>query len=246
MRRPLPDMPDRYGAEHTLRPDASRRRALVVAVFLCLWMAAVGARLTYLQTSQHEWLSRRARTQQLDVEPQTAVRGLILDRQGRELARSVGVDSYFADPREIENTDEAASSLARALNTDATALAARLKEAKDARRGFVWLARKVEEEQSRAVEDLKIKGVYSIEEHERRYPNGALAAHIVGFVGLDDKGLAGVEQVYDAALTGEPGRFVIDEDAKRRAFESEGTESQDGRTIVLTIDQTIQYIVERE
>jgi cell division protein FtsI (penicillin-binding protein 3) len=209
-------------------------------------MTAVGARLTYLQTSQHDWLSRRARAQQLDVEPQTAVRGLILDRQGRELARSVGVDSFFADPREIENVDDAASSLARVFKLDATALAARLNEAKDARRGFIWLARKVDEEQSRAVEDLKIKGVYSVEEHQRRYPNGALAAHVVGFVGLDDKGLAGVEQVYNAALTGEPGRFIVDADAKRRAFESSGTESQDGRTIVLTIDQTIQYIVERE
>src|SRR5438270_11753969 len=246
MRRPLPDMPDRYGTEHTLRPDASRRRALVVAVFLCLWMTAVGARLTYLQTSQHEWLTRRARAQQLDVEPQNAVRGLILDRQGRELARSVGVDSFFADPREIENADEAATQLARVLDVDAGALAARLKEAKEARRGFVWLARKVDEEQSRAVQELKIKGVYSVEEQKRRYPNGALAAHVVGFVGLDDKGLAGVEQVYNAALTGEPGRFIVDADAKRRAFESSGTESQDGRTIVLTIDQTVQYIVERE
>jgi cell division protein FtsI (penicillin-binding protein 3) len=209
-------------------------------------MAAVGVRLAYLQTSEHEWLARRARAQQSDVEPQAAVRGLILDRQGRELARSVGVDSFFADPREIENADEAASKLAPVFDTDAAALAARLKEAKDARRGFVWLARKVDEGQSQAVRDLKIKGVYSVEEHERRYPNGSLASHVVGFVGLDDKGLAGVEQVYDASLTGEPGRFVENADAKRRPFESEGAGPQDGRTIVLTIDQTIQYIVERE
>ena len=209
-------------------------------------MAAVGARLTYLQTSQHEWLTKRARAQQLDVEPQTAVRGLILDRHGRELARSVSVDSFFADPREVESTDEAASSLAQIFKTDAGALAAKLKEAKDAHRGFVWLARKVDEEQSKAVEALKIKGVYSVEEYQRRYPNGALAAHVVGFVGLDDEGLAGVEQFYDAALTGEPGKVVVDADAKRRAFESEGGAARDGRTVVLTIDQTIQYIVERE
>src|SRR5947209_777887 len=246
MRRPLSDMLDRYGSNHTLRPDVSRRRALVVAVFLCLWMAAVGARLTYLQTSQHEWLARRARAQQLDVEPQAAARGLILDRQGRELARSVSVDSFFADPREVTDADGAAAGLARVLKTDETSLAARLKEAKEKNRGFVWLARKVEEEQARAVEALKIKGVYSVEEQQRRYPNGALAAHVVGFVGLDDKGLAGVEQVYDAALTGEPGRLVASADAKRRAFESAGSAPQDGRTIVLTIDQTVQYIVERE
>ncbi|MDT7688332.1 MAG: hypothetical protein QOE46_1091 [Acidobacteriota bacterium] len=209
-------------------------------------MAGVGARLAYLQISQHEWLTKRARAQQLDIEPQAAARGLILDRQGRELARSVDVDSFFADPREIENVEAASVSLARVLNIDATGLAARLKEAKEARRGFVWLARRVEEEQSRAVAALKIKGVYSTEEQKRHYPNGPLAAHVLGFVGLDARGLAGVEQVYDAALTGEAGRLVLDADAKRRAFESEGSDARDGGTLVLTIDQTVQYIVERE
>ena len=246
MRRPTHDMLDRYGSERILRPDVSRRRALVVAVFLCAWMVLVSVRLAYLQTSQHEWLSRRARVQQLDIEPQAAVRGLILDRQGRELARSVDVDSFFAEPKEIENADEAAASLARVLNIDAVSLAARLKEGKDAKRGFVWIARKVEEEQARAVRELKLNGVHSIEERKRRYPNGALAAHVVGFVGLDDKGLAGVEQIYNASLTGEAGRLVVDADARRRAFESAGSDARDGRTIVLTIDQTVQYIVERE
>ena len=84
-------MLDRYGSDQALRPDVSRRRALVVAVFLCLWMVLVGARLAYLQTSQHEALSKRARQQQLDVEPLQAARGLILDRQGKELARSIDV-----------------------------------------------------------------------------------------------------------------------------------------------------------
>src|SRR4030095_16641918 len=105
MRRPLPDMLDRYGSEQALRPDVSRRRALVVAVFLCLWMLLVGARLAYLQTSQHEWLSRRARAQQSDEEPLQAPRGLILDRQGRELARSIDVDSFYADPREMDDVE---------------------------------------------------------------------------------------------------------------------------------------------
>lgn len=209
-------------------------------------MVVIGARLAYLQTSQHEWLSRRARVQQLEVEPQTAVRGLILDRQGKELARSVSVDSFFAEPKEIENADEAAASLARVLNIDAVSLAARLKEGKEAKRGFVWIARKVEVEAARAVRELKIKGVHSVEEQKRRYPNGALAAHVVGFVGLDDRGLAGVEQIYNASLKGEAGRHVTHEDARRKAFESAGSDPQDGRTIVLTIDQTVQYIVERE
>jgi cell division protein FtsI/penicillin-binding protein 2 len=218
----------------------------MVAVFLCLWMVLVGARLAYLQTSQHEWLSKRARAQQLDVEQQAPARGLILDRQGRELARSVDVDSFYADPREVENVEAAASALAGALGADAAALASRLREGKEARRGFVWLARRVEDERASAVRALKLKGIYSTEEQRRRYPKGALAAHVLGFVGLDAEGLAGVEQVYNAALTGEKGRLVLDADAKRRTFESAGSDARDGRTLVLTIDQTVQYIVERE
>ena len=209
-------------------------------------MVLVGARLAYLQTSQHEWLSRRARQQQLDEELLSAPRGLILDRQGRELARSIDVDSFYADPREMEDVDAASAALGRVLNMDAVGLSTKLKEAKSARRGFVWLARRVEDGQAQAVKELKLKGVYSTEEQRRRYPNGALAAHVLGFVGLDAKGLAGVEQVYDAALTGEPGKRILDADAKRRPFESEGLDPQDGRTLVLTLDQTVQYIVERE
>ncbi|HEX8191121.1 MAG TPA: penicillin-binding protein, partial [Pyrinomonadaceae bacterium] len=148
--------------------------------------------------------------------------------------------------REVEDAEAASAALARVLNIDAVGLSARLKEAKSARRGFLWLARRVEDERARAVKALKQKGVYSTEEQRRRYPNGALAAHVLGFVGLDAKGLAGVEQVYNAALTGEEGRLLLDADAKRRPFESEGLDARDGRTLVLTIDQTVQYIVERE
>jgi cell division protein FtsI/penicillin-binding protein 2 len=209
-------------------------------------MLLVGVRLAYLQTSQHEWLSRRARMQQSDEEPLQAPRGLILDRQGRELARSIDVDSFYADPREIEDVEAASAALARVLKMDAVGLAVRLKESKSARRGFLWVARRVEDEQARAVKALKLKGVYSTEEQRRRYPNGALAAHVLGFVGLDAKGLAGVEQVYNAALTGESGKLILDADAKRRPFESGGFEARDGQTLVLTIDQTVQYIVERE
>jgi cell division protein FtsI/penicillin-binding protein 2 len=213
-------------------------------------MVAVGARLAYLQTSQHEWLTRRARAQQTGVESEQAVRGLILDRQGRELARSVDVDSFFADPREVEKVDETAAGLARVLDLDAASLASRLKDAKDAKRGFVWLARKVDAERSEAVRGLKLKGVYSIEEQKRHYPNGALAAHVLGYIGGEEKGeekgLAGVEQVYDASLKGEAGRVLFDKDGQRKVFESEGSAPRDGRTLVLTIDQTIQYIVERE
>ncbi len=209
-------------------------------------MVVIGARLVYLQTSsRHEWLARRAQEQQRDKEELGGVRGLILDRRGKELARSVGADSFFASPAEVEDFDAAAKGLARVLGEDAGALADRLRKAREARRSFVWLARKVEEAQAEAVRALNLKGVYSMQEQVRRYPNGALAAHVVGFVDLDSKGLAGVEQVYNASLKGKQGVRLVDADARRRGFESEGTDPQQGQTVVLTIDQTVQFMVER-
>ncbi len=228
-----------------MRPDTSRRRALVVAGFLCAWMMIAGARLVYLQTAEHDWLSRRARAQQTGSEAVSPVRGLIVDRQGRELARSVDCDSYFAVPTEIENIDDAAKHLAVALKMDATALASRLKDAKNAHRGFIWLARKLEVEQSKAVSDLKLKGVYAQQEPKRRYPNGDSAAHVLGYVGLDDKGLGGVEQFYNASLTGETGKLTFEGDARRHAYESVGVTPRPGQSLVLTIDQTIQYMAEQ-
>lgn len=208
-------------------------------------MVVIGVRLAYLQTSQHKWLSQRARAQQLGAEALAPVRGLILDRRGRELARSVDADSFFAAPGEVEDVDAAARELARVLKADEPALAERLRKGKEAGRSFVWLARKVEGEPAEAVKALKLKGVYSMQEQVRHYPNGALASHVVGFVGLDDKGLGGVEQVYNASLKGEAGRLLLDADAKRKSFASEGTDARNGATVVLTIDQTVQFMVER-
>jgi cell division protein FtsI (penicillin-binding protein 3) len=208
-------------------------------------MAVIGARLAYLQTSQHEWLAGRARAQQVKGETLAPVRGLILDRQGRELARTVNVNSFFAEPQEIENVDAAAAQLARVLHLDEAGLAERLRQGKEAGREFVWLARKVSEEQARAVAGLRLKGVYPVPEPKRYYPNGELAAHVLGFVGMEDRGLAGVEQVYDAALRGEAGRRVVEVDAKRRPLDSAEQEATDGRTLVLTVEQSVQYLTER-
>ena len=208
-------------------------------------MAVIGARLFYLQTSQHEWLAKRARAQQVRGEKLAPVRGLILDRNGGELARSIDVDSFFAEPQEIEDPAAAARQLARVLNLDEAALAERLRQDKAAGRQFLWLARKVSEPQAKAVAALGLKGVYALPELKRQYPNGALAAHVLGFVGIEEKGLAGVEQVYDASLRGEAGRREVEVDAKRRPVDSAEQEAKDGRTLVLTIEQNVQYLAER-
>src|ERR1044071_461155 len=187
-------MRGRLAASTKARPDSSRRRAVGVACFLGVWMLVIGVRLIYLQTAQHEWLTTRARTQQQEAIETSPVRGLVLDRHGNELARSISTESFWAVPREIKNVEEAAARLAPLVGVDASALAAKLKEAQAAGRKFAWIARKLDDENAAKVRALNVAGVYSLKEPKRQYPNGPLAAHVLGFVGLDETGLAGIER----------------------------------------------------
>jgi cell division protein FtsI (penicillin-binding protein 3) len=227
------------------RPDTSHRRARVIVCVLACWMLLIGIRLVYLQTAQHEWLSRRARSQQQDAIETSPLRGLVLDRQGRELARSVDTESFFIVPGEVSNTEELATRLATVIEVDKTTLAARLQESKESNRKFAWVARKLDQSQARKVNDLKLEGLYSLKEPKRYYPNSELAAHVLGFVGLDEVGLAGVEQFYNERIRGEAGKIFVETDAHRRPYESLEIHSRPGQSIVLTLDQTIQYRAEQ-
>jgi cell division protein FtsI (penicillin-binding protein 3) len=208
-------------------------------------MIAIGARLVYLQTMQHDWLRERARVQQQDALETSPVRGLVLDRQGRELARSISVESFFVVPGEIESVEETAARLAPVLKIERETLSSRLKEAQAAKRKFAWVARKLDDKQAAAVRALSLKGVYSYKESKRHYPNGSLAAHVLGFVGLDEVGLGGVEQAYNERIQGEAGKVFIERDAKGQPYASFETGAQPGQSVVLTIDQMVQYRTEQ-
>ncbi len=208
-------------------------------------MLVIGARLVYLQVGQYETLSTRARRQQQQTVATTAPRGLILDRAGRELARSLEVDSFFVVPAELADVHDAAVRLAPVLDLKATELEARLQAAREAKRKFVWVARQADPVQSERVRALQLAGLYAQKETKRYYPNGTLAAHVLGFVGTDDEGLAGLERVQDAALAGAPGRVALDGDGRRQAYDSRTEESRAGRSLVLTIDQNVQYQAEQ-
>jgi cell division protein FtsI (penicillin-binding protein 3) len=238
-------MRGRLASSAKARPDNSRARALVVACLLGVWMLVVGVRLIYLQTSQHEWLLTRARTQQQDAIEISPIRGLVLDRHGNELARSIDTESFWAVPREISNVEEAAARLAPLAELDAAALAARLKEAQGANRKFAWIARKLDQERAGKIRALNLEGVYSLKEPKRHYPNGALASHVVGFVGLDEVGLAGIERSYDKQIRGEAGKITIETDAHGRPYGSFEAQARRGETVVLTIDRLVQYKTER-
>jgi cell division protein FtsI (penicillin-binding protein 3) len=237
-------MPERPNARSKNRPDTSRRRAHFVVLTLVFWMFIISGRLVYLQVFRHDWLTDRARGQQQTLARTNTPRGLILDRAHRELARSLEVDSFFAVPAEVADAGQTARQLAPLVGADASVVEATLRKAKESRRKFVWLAREVEPGAAERVRALKLAGVHALREPKRYYPNGPLAAHVLGFVGLDDEGLGGVERARDVALVGERGTVSVALDARREAFDSSEVEARAGRSVVLTIDRNIQHMAE--
>jgi cell division protein FtsI (penicillin-binding protein 3) len=238
-------MPRRSTVIEATRPGKSRRRALFVSVGLIAWMLVIGARLLQLQVKQHDDLAARARNQQLGAIETTPSRGQVLDRQGRELARSIDTESFFADPREIESIAETARRIAAITGQDRAELTNRLNDAKDLNKKFVWVVRRLDVQSAGKLDALNLDGVYSRKEPKRYYPNDSLAAHVLGFVGTDEIGLSGVEQYYNDRIRGESGKLYLETDARRRAFESYQIQPHPGQTIILTIDQTVQYRTEQ-
>src|SRR5213078_2672792 len=137
-------MPRRSTVIDAPRVSNPQRRALFIAIGLVIWMLAIGARLVQLQVNQHEELASRARSQQVGAIDTSPIRGQVLDRQGRELARSIDTESFFADPREIENADLTARNIAAAAGLDQAELAKRLSDAKESNKKFVWIVRRMD------------------------------------------------------------------------------------------------------
>ena len=238
-------MPRRSTVIDAPRVSNPQRRALFIAIGLVIWMLAIGARLVQLQVNQHEELASRARSQQVGAIETSPSRGQLLDRQGRELARSIDTESFFADPREILSTDNTARRIAAVTGQDRTELAGRLSEAKETNKKFIWIVRRLDIQSASKLDQLNLDGIYSRKEPKRYYPNDSLAAHVLGFVGTDEIGLSGVEQYYNEKIRGEGGKVFLERDRDRRAFESYEVQSHPGQTVVLTIDQAIQYRTEQ-
>jgi cell division protein FtsI (penicillin-binding protein 3) len=237
----------RLVARSKSRPDVSPGRALFVAAFIAFWMLIVCARLVHLQFSQHNTLADRARQQQQNSFETTPERGELLDRQGRQLARSIQTVSLFLDPDGLDAAalDRNAKQLAHSLNLKYADLAKEFREAHAAKRRFIWIARRLDADHANKVVAMNLPGIQPRLEPKRYYPNGPLASHILGYVGLDGQGLGGVEQFYNSKISGEPGKLFLERDAKGKSYESYEIASKPGQTVVLTIDQTIQYQAEQ-
>ena len=228
-------------AVSTARNGTNLRLYLLAGIFV-LWCSVICFRLVYLQVFRYGSFAQRAQHQQQRTEEVSAKRGLIYDRQGRELAMSISVDSVFAVPTEMPNPASTISLIARITKQEPRELLARCQAA----RSFCWLARKPEPEISARIHSLNLRGVYFQKESKRYYPKNELAAQVLGYVGMDDKGLSGIEREYEEPMHGRTGQMVISVDAHKKWFGSVEKQPEPGQNVVLTIDEKIQYIAERE
>jgi cell division protein FtsI (penicillin-binding protein 3) len=218
-------------------------RLLIVAGVALLWMTAVFGRLGYVQLIRHsDYLARAQRQQQRTVDI-TPKRGAIYDRNMHPLAMSVPVESAFAVPTEIgDNKAMAARLLSGVLDIPRDVLETRF----DSGNSFVWVLRKLPPDKADAVRALNLKGVYLQAENQRYYPKRELAAHVLGFVDLDERGLGGIEYQLDSTIRGKSEKIVVMADARQRWFDGSAAQKDQGANVVLTIDEKIQYIAERE
>src|SRR5438270_6845560 len=220
----------------------ANRRLYILLGFLLFWFLVICGRLVWLQIINYgDYTQRAAKQQQRSIEV-SPVRGNIYDRRGNELAMTVNVDSVFAVPSEVPDIHSTATVLARVLKADANEIEGRMLGS----RAFAWVARKIDNSTSARVRALNLKGIYFQKESKRFYPKGELAAQVLGYVGLDDDGLGGVEREFQSKLTGKPGKMLITMDNKGRRLGRVEKQPEPGENVVLTVDEKIQYIAERE
>jgi cell division protein FtsI/penicillin-binding protein 2 len=222
-----------------------RVRLLLLGLCTSLAVTAVASRLAYLTIVAKEEYESRGLVQYQQRLKVDARRGTIHDRNGRALAESVEVDSLYAVPSAFtpERAQEVAGPIARCLGIPRRRALTRISGRKD----FVWLERKASPEATRCVEALNVGGVHSVEESRRFYPKRRLASQVLGYVGIDNAGMGGVEYALEQRIKGEPGSRVIWSDAlKRRAGTRVEKRPIPGESVYLTLDENLQYIAETE
>jgi cell division protein FtsI (penicillin-binding protein 3) len=223
-------------------PTGARFRLYALSGFLCLWLVVICLRLVYLQIFRYGDFEQRAQHQQqrsFDLSPK---RGVIFDRAGRELAMSIQVDSAFAVPTETPDLANTISLIARITKDDPRVVLADCR----AHKTFCWVARKADAEVVERIRALNLQGIHFQKEAKRFYPKRDLGAQMLGYVGTDDEGLSGLERQFNSELQGKPGKLMISVDARKRWFASVEKQPEAGNNLVLTVDQNIQYIAERE
>lgn len=227
------------------REKWARARIVIIGVLFGLLFMAVSGQAFKLQILQHEDMVKKAERQHLHAVPLTPGRGAIMDCNGNNLAVSVEMYSCYAERRSIEDINGTAAVLAPFLEMPAQEIARKINNAKN----FTWLVRRLPPEKAERIKNLKLRGIGFAPETKRFYPNSEVAAHVIGFTGVDPSGLDGVELKYDSVILGNTGYLVTERDALGRDIAPKAElvkNSSPGKNIVLTLDKNIQYIAERE
>jgi cell division protein FtsI (penicillin-binding protein 3) len=215
----------------------------LVAVVFAVGFVLLMVRAYQLQVTDARSLAKRAEKQRTRVIHLEARRGMILDRSGEQLASSLEVNSICAGPRRITRKKHTAEVLARILDMDEGEVLAKLSEDK----AFVWIKRRISPLLAAQIRKAGLEGVFSVTEFRRFYPLKHFAAHILGFAGIDSKGLEGLELAYDKDLKAESVPLTVQRDARGRPVMFAAAEpSPKRRDLHLTLDRNIQYVVEKE
>jgi cell division protein FtsI (penicillin-binding protein 3) len=230
---------------HDWRSTLKRRMATALGLFV-LWAIGIEVRLVYLQVVRYSYLSSRAERQHSQEIKAPAKRGDIVDRHGRILAYSVDAETIYAIPSEVAEPDRTAAAVCGALGDcdakDRQSIADRIRKGKY----FAYVRRQVWPDQAKRVADLQLEGIGFVKESRRTYPNRDLASHLLGYVGVDNGGLSGIEATYDSLINGRAGTVLVQTDAHRRAFSRVERPPTSGASLELTIDEYLQHVAEKE
>ena len=226
----------------------SRKRAVILITVVCFAFSIIFFRLIDLMVLKHEVLSQRASQQYLRVKTIKPQRGIIWDRRLREMAVNIEADSLYAVPSEIKDTKLLASRLAPLIKTSARRLERSI--LKKQKKDFMWIARKIDEKTSLKANKLKaefgMKTIGLLIETKRFYPKGQTASHILGYTDIDNKGLEGIELQYNKYMAGKANKIIMSRDARGNSLSGGVEDVLHGNNIIITIDENIQYIAEKE
>jgi cell division protein FtsI/penicillin-binding protein 2 len=220
----------------------NKKRAIILNTAIIFSFVLVSLRLVDLMVINHKRLSERAQQQHVKVEDIQVRRGTIVDRRGRELALNLDLESVYCDPKHLRRSDNDMKKLASAIDKAPKAILAKIPDAGR----FAWIARKMEPDATEKLKALNIEGIGFMTEAKRFYPKAELASHILGFVGVDNQALEGIELKYNKYLKTSGGKVVVGRDARGRTLSSGADTEAKGNNIVLTIDEVLQRIVEKE
>ncbi len=237
---------DENPSEIPLRKSRKRAVVLVTAIFFAF--AVITLRLIGLMVIDHDKLSERAEQQYIREQTLQPQRGVIWDRKMREMAANLEVESLYAVPSKIANTRHLSRELAPLIKISSKKLNKTLLKKKQ--KEFIWLERKMDATGARRVAEMKdrfsYEGLGFLSEAKRYYPKGYTASHLMGFTNIDNVGISGLELLYDDYLKGEVSSVSVNRDARGRSLSGGIKDAVPGNNLVLTIDEGIQYIVERE